>query len=68
MISRICFSKTVREKVATPITPKDLQALMQSPFVQEICDKIVLLDGKEPEESYTFSLRRFGSNYIYFPA
>ena len=50
MISRICFSKTVREKVATPITPKDLQAMMQSPFVQEICDKIVLLDGKEPEE------------------
>ena len=50
MISRICFSKTVKEKVATPITPNDLQVLMQSPFVQEICDKIVLLDGKEPEE------------------
>ena len=50
MISRICFSKTVREKVATPIPPQDLQTLMQSPFVQEICDKIVLLDGKDPEE------------------
>ena len=50
MIPRICFSKTVREKVATPITPQDLQTLMQSPFVQEICDKIVLLDGKDPEE------------------
>ena len=50
MISRICFSNSVKEKVATPITPKDLQVLMQSPFVQEICDKIVLLDGKDPEE------------------
>ncbi len=50
MIPRICFSKTVKEKVATPITPQDLQTLMQSPFVQEICDKIVLLDGKDPDE------------------
>ena len=50
MFPRICFSNTVKEKVATPIFPKDLQAIMQSPFVQEICDKIVLLDGKDPEE------------------
>ena len=50
MFPRICFSNTVKEKVATPIFPKDLQVLMQSPFVQEICDKIVLLDGKDPEE------------------
>ena len=50
MITRICFSNSVKEKVATPISPKDLQAIMQSPFVQEICDKIVLLDGKDPEE------------------
>ena len=50
MITRICFSNSVKEKVATPIFPKDLQAIMQSPFVQEICDKIVLLDGKDPEE------------------
>ena len=50
MIPRICFSNSVKEKVATPISPKDLQAIMQSPFVQEICDKIVLLDGKDPDE------------------
>ena len=50
MVPRICFSNTVKEKVATPIFPKDLQAIMQSPFVQEVCDKIVLLDGKDPEE------------------
>ena len=50
MFPRICFSNTVKEKVATPISPKDLCAIMQSPFVQEICDKIVLLDGKDPEE------------------
>ena len=50
MIPRICFSNSVKEKVATPISPKDLQVLMQSPSVQEICDKIVLLDGKDPEE------------------
>ena len=50
MFPRICFSNTVKEKVATPIFPKDLCAIMQSPFVQEICDKIVLLDGKDPEE------------------
>ena len=50
MFPRICFSNTVKEKVATPIFPKDLRAIMQSPFVQEICDKIVLLDGKDPEE------------------
>ena len=50
MFPRICFSNSVKEKVATPISPKDLQAIMQSPFVQEICDKIVLLDGKDPEE------------------
>ena len=50
MIPRICFSNTVKEKVATPIFPKDLRAIMQSPFIQEICDKIVLLDGKDPEE------------------
>ncbi len=50
MFPRICFSNTVKEKVATPISPKDLQVIMQSPFVQEICDKIVLLDGKDPEE------------------
>ena len=50
MVPRICFSNSVKEKVATPITPQDLLAIMQSPFVQEICDKIVLLDGKDPEE------------------
>ena len=50
MIPSICFSNSVKEKVATPISPKDLQAIMQSPFVQEICDKIVLLDGKDPDE------------------
>ena len=50
MFPRICFSNSVKEKVATPIFPKDLCAIMQSPFVQEICDKIVLLDGKDPEE------------------
>ena len=50
MIPRICFSHSVKEKVATPIFPKDLRAIMQSPFVQEICDKIVLLDGKDPDE------------------
>ena len=50
MFPRICFSNSVKGKVATPIFPTDLQALMQSPFVQEICDKIVLLDGKDPEE------------------
>ena len=50
MFPRICFSNSVKEKVATPIFPKDLQAIMQSPFVQEICDKIILLDGKDPEE------------------
>ena len=50
MFPRICFSNSVKEKVATPISPKDLQAIMQSPFVQEICDKIILLDGKDPEE------------------
>ncbi len=50
MFPRICFSNSVKEKVATPIFPKDLRAIMQSPFVQEICDKIVLLDGKDPEE------------------
>ena len=50
MFPRICFSHSVKEKVATPIFPNDLQAIMQSPFVQEICDKIVLLDGKDPEE------------------
>ena len=50
MFPRICFSNSVKEKIATPISPNDLQVLMQSPFVQEICDKIVLLDGKDPEE------------------
>ena len=50
MFPRICFSNSVKEKVATPISPKDLRDIMQSPFVQEICDKIVLLDGKDPEE------------------
>ena len=50
MFPRICFSHSVKEKVATPIFPNDLQAIMQSPFVQEICDKIVLLDGKDPDE------------------
>ena len=50
MFPRICFSHSVKEKVATPISPNDLQAIMQSPFVQEICDKIVLLDGKDPDE------------------
>ena len=50
MFPRICFSNSVKEKVATPIFPNDLQAIMQSPSVQEICDKIVLLDGKDPDE------------------
>ena len=50
MIPRICISNSVREKTALPTTSEGLIALMETPRVQELCDQIVLLDGKDPDE------------------
>ncbi len=50
MIPRICYSPSVKRNTATPVSFDDFRQMAQSPYVQEICDRIILLDGKDATE------------------
>lgn len=50
MIPRFCIQQSVTSKEATPCSVTQLIAAMQSEHVQNICDQIKLLDGKDPDE------------------
>lgn len=50
MIPRFCIQQSVTSKEATPCSVTQLITIMRSEHVQNICDQIKLLDGKDPDE------------------
>ena len=50
MIPRICYSPSITRRTCTPCPVAQFRALMSDPHVQDICDQIKLLDGKDPDE------------------
>lgn len=50
MYPRICIQPSISSGKPTPATWADIEAAMRDPRVQDICDQIKLLDGKDPDE------------------
>lgn len=50
MTPRFCIQQSVTSKEATPCSVAQLLTIMRSQHVQQICDEIKLLDGKDPDE------------------
>ena len=50
MYPRICIQPSISSGKPTPATWANIEAAMRRPSVQEICDQIKLLDGKDPDE------------------
>ncbi|MBQ2143002.1 MAG: hypothetical protein II204_07610, partial [Alistipes sp.] len=50
MIPRICIQDNILAGKPRPATWADIEAAMRQPSVQDICDQIKLLDGKDPDE------------------
>ena len=50
MFPRICIQSSISAGKPRPATWADIEAAMKQPSVQDICDQIKLLDGKEPDE------------------
>ena len=50
MYPRICIQDNILAGKPRPATWADIEAAMRLSSVQEICDQIKLLDGKDPEE------------------
>ena len=50
MIPRICIQPSISSGKPTPATWSQIELAMRQPAVQEICDQIKLLDGKDPDE------------------
>lgn len=50
MIPRFCIQQSVTSKETTPCSVTQLLSVMRSEYVQQICDEIKLLDGKDPDE------------------
>ena len=50
MFPRICIQDTILAGKPRPATWADIEAAMRQPSVQDICDQIKLLDGKDPDE------------------
>ena len=50
MFPRICIQDNILAGKPRPATWADIEAVMRQPSVQEICDQIKLLDGKDPDE------------------
>ena len=50
MYPRICIQDNILAGKPRPATWADIEAAMKQPFVQDICDQIKLLDGKDPDE------------------
>ncbi len=53
MIPRFCIQMNIRDKEATPCSVQQLKTIMTSVQVQQVCDQIKLLDGKDKEELQT---------------
>ena len=49
-IPRICIQPSISSGKPTPATWSQIELAMRQPAVQEICDQIKLLDGKDPDE------------------
>ena len=49
-ISRICIQPSISSGKPTPATWSQIELAMRQPAVQDICDQIKLLDGKDPDE------------------
>ena len=50
MFPRICIQDSIIAGTPRPVLWADIEAAMRQPSVQDICDKIKLLDGKDPNE------------------
>ena len=50
MYPRICIQPSISSGKPTPATWADIEAAMRDPRIQDICDQIKLLDGKDPDE------------------
>ena len=49
-IPRICIQSSISAGKPTPADWSTIEAAMRDPRVQDICDQIKLLDGKDPDE------------------
>ncbi len=50
MYPRICIQDNILAGKPRPALWSDIEAVMRQPSVQDICDQIKLLDGKDPDE------------------
>ncbi len=50
MFPRICIQDNILAGKPRPVLWAEIEAAMRQPSVQDICDKIKLLDGKDPDE------------------
>ena len=50
MIPRICIQSSISAGKPTPADWSTIELAMKQPAVQQICDQIKLLDGKDPDE------------------
>ena len=50
MFPRICIQDNILAGKPRPVLWSDIEAVMSQPSVQDICDRIKLLDGKDPDE------------------
>ena len=50
MFPRICIQPSISSGKPTPATWSQIELAMRQPAVQDICDQIKLLDGKDPDE------------------
>ena len=50
MYPRICIQPSISSGKPMPATWSQIELAMKQPAVQEICDQIKLLDGKDPDE------------------
>ena len=50
MYPRICIQDSIIAGKPRPALWSDIEAAMRQPSVQDICDRIKLLDGKDPDE------------------
>ena len=48
--SRICIQQSISAGKPTPALWSEIEAAMRDPRIQDICDQIKLLDGKDPDE------------------
>lgn len=50
MFPRICIQDNILAGKPRPVLWSDIESVMRQPSVQNICDQIKLLDGKDPDE------------------